>query len=113
MANTTDLFQAAFQNSSIGMAVIRPDGEIVRSNPAFSEIAGHTESNAASPGFWDLFTKTDQTASRDRVATLNHPGERYSWVVRIGGRRRRIWQLDVSVIGQEDGQLFRRPPSRG
>jgi PAS domain S-box-containing protein len=105
MASTIDLFKAVFRNSSIGMAVIRPAGDIVVSNPSFEEICGYRESNGSSPVFWDLISKADRPISRDRIATLNHPGERYSWLVHADGRgRKQMLQLDLSVIGQEDGK---------
>ena len=105
MASTPDLFRAVFRNSSIGMAVIRSTGEIVLSNPLFAEISGYRESGGSSSTLWDLLSETDRTASRDRIAALSHLGERYSWSIRVDGSRRpQVWQLDVSVIGQEDGK---------
>ena len=104
MAGTTDLFKAVFRNSSIGMAVIRSTGEIILSNPSFAEISGYSDSNGSSSTLWSLLSEIDRATSQDRIATLSHPGERYSWLVRADNARRRgMWQLDVSVIGQEDG----------
>jgi len=105
MASTPDLFRAVFRNSSIGMAVIRSTGEIVLSNPLFAEISGYRESGGSSSTLWDLISETDRTDSRDRIAALSRLGERYSWSIRVDGSRRpQVWQLDVSVIGQEDGK---------
>ncbi|MCK4514968.1 MAG: PAS domain S-box protein, partial [Spirochaetaceae bacterium] len=74
------------------------------SNPSFAEISGYREPNGPSPTLWDLISESDRTVSQDRIATLNHSGERYSWLVHVDGPRRRgMWQLDVSVIGQEGG----------
>ncbi len=103
MSGIERLFKAMFQNSSIGMAVIRADGTFVLSNPAFDELA-HRDATQELPGtLWELFADDDRDPSRERVATLTHPGERYSWLVHVESRRRPVyWQLDVSVVSGSD-----------
>jgi two-component system sensor histidine kinase/response regulator len=105
MASTTDLFKAVFRNSSIGMAVVRSTGEILLSNPAFADVTGVEISNGDTRIIWDLINESDERASRDRIATLEHLGERHSWMVHSRAEARtQMWQLDVSVIGQEEGR---------
>jgi PAS domain S-box-containing protein len=101
MAGDTELLRAAFRNSSIGMAIIRVDGKVLVSNQAFTEIAGRGFDGETSASIWDLLADADRMTSMERVATLTHPGERYSWTVNAGDDDRLlVWQLDVSVVGQ-------------
>jgi two-component system, sensor histidine kinase and response regulator len=103
MSGTERLFKAMFQNSSIGMAVIRADGTFVLSNPAFDELARHDAAPQLPQTLWELFAEDDRGPSQDRVATLSHPGERYSWLVHVANVKRHVfWQLDVSVITGSD-----------
>jgi PAS domain S-box-containing protein len=104
MDTVRDLYSAAFQNSSIGMAVIDADGRIVFGNPAFHELVQECGPDESIETFWDLLDPDERKPSRDRVATLSHEGERYSWLVRVRNRSRLVlWQLDVSVISGSDG----------
>ncbi len=107
MMENSELFSAVFRNSSIGMAVIRPDGEVLVSNAAFAEVTGIDSDGGKSCSIWDLVADADRQTSAERVATLNHPGERHSWTVHASGDERLlVWQLDVSVIGWQDGDVI-------
>jgi PAS domain S-box-containing protein len=100
----SDLYKAIFRNSSIGMAVVQSDGRILMHNPAFRELARH-DGHSMPEFLWDLIAERDRQPSMDRVATLVHPGERYSWVVNVdAASRAAIWQLDVSVVSGLDGK---------
>ncbi|MFP4113020.1 MAG: response regulator [Spirochaetales bacterium] len=104
MDGSGDLYREMFRNSSIGMAVIRANGEVLASNPAFQELARQDGADGVPDSLWDLFEPSDRRPSRDRVATLSHPGERYSWLVRVLSPTRPVlWQLDVSVVSGLDG----------
>lgn len=99
-----DLYKAIFKNSSIGMAVVQSDGRILMHNPAFRELA-QRDGHKFPEFLWDLIIAEDRGPSKERFATLVHPGERYSWLVHIENDARPIlWQLDVSVVSGLDGQ---------
>ncbi|HKJ85223.1 MAG TPA: PAS domain-containing protein, partial [Spirochaetia bacterium] len=85
----SELYKALFQHSSIAMALIQANGRIMLANPAFRELVHHAGRTDESDGnLWDLIDEEDRRVSHDRVATLNHPGERYSWLVRASGATR-------------------------
>ncbi len=100
----SELYKAVFQHSSIGMALIQADGRILFANPAFRELVRNAgRSDEAADNLWALVGEEDRKVSHERVATLNHPGERYSWLVRANGATRAaLWQLDVSVVSGVD-----------
>ncbi len=108
MGGVGDLYKAVYRNSPIGMALIRSDGRIVLSNPALAELAAHVGVVELPLILWDLLEPEDRTSSVDRVATLGHPGERYSWLVRVRNSDRPVlWQLDASVVsGSDEGRLL-------
>ncbi len=108
MAGVGELYKAVFRNSPIAMALIRSDGRIVLSNPALAELARHVGIAELPVKLWDLLEEEDRRSSLDRVETLGHPGERYSWLVRVTtGDRLVLWQLDVSVVsGSDEGRLL-------
>ena len=106
MARSPDLYKAVFRNSGIAMAVLRHDGEIILSNPAFGDLV-RNEGIATLPAtLWEIVAADDLQQTRRRISTLQHPGERDSWPVTVGSssRRENVWRLDVSVVASEEGR---------
>ena len=108
MSTALALFKSVFQNSSVGMAVFRPSGTIVTTNAAFAELVQAGRALPVPQTLWELLHDEDVAVCQERIATLTHVGERYSWTVRTADPSRALnpalWQLDVSVIGSEKGQ---------
>ncbi len=101
------LFESVFRSSTIGMALIRDDGSILEINAAFRDLYRAATDADPPQSLWDLIHASDHGASRDRLARLREPGERYSWLARSADRSRAsLWQLDVSVIGRHGDAIL-------
>ena len=78
------------------VAILDPDGRIVRLNPSFERITGHTSAAAVGKPFWELFSETDEAGVvRENFERLQarHQTCAYEsdWRVRSDERRTIAW----------------------
>lgn len=104
-----ELLEAAFEESTIGMAVIRVDAttgkeRIVRCNPAMSEITGHPESELVEEGLDLLALSSDSRASEAIRSTGESSGQTEFERALDHADGGRIWVLvTLSTIESESG----------
>tara|TARA_B100001778_G_scaffold334984_1_gene350362 strand:- start:31977 stop:33791 length:1815 start_codon:yes stop_codon:yes gene_type:complete len=101
------LFESAFSNAGIGIAIVGLDGEFLRVNDAFCEISGHSAENLLNGTFQDITHPDDLDADLNFLRQLN-AGEidRYNlrkrYIAEDGTERPII--LTASRIVSDDGQ---------
>jgi PAS domain S-box-containing protein len=100
------LFHSVFDNASIGVAVVGPDGQFLRVNRALCEILGHTEQALLATTVSEI-THPDDLDSSVALARRATEGEidRYSLEKRyIGAAGRPVWvSLNVSLVRDAEG----------
>ena len=107
VAATERQFEAAFEHSPIGKALLATDGRVLRVNHAFCQILGSTSEEICARRLYDLFGDADEgsiaTESGRLLAgeVLAHTVERR--LVRMEGDP--VWaRLVVSVVPDDHGQ---------
>jgi diguanylate cyclase (GGDEF)-like protein/PAS domain S-box-containing protein len=63
-------FESSFRNAPIGMAIVRPDGDIVKFNRSFGEFFGGTERELLNASYVSLLHKKEQDKFEDHFSKL-------------------------------------------
>lgn len=63
-------FRGAFENTSIGMALIGLDGRYLKTNPALRTLLGYREEELPGMSFWEVTHPEDRPESRERERRL-------------------------------------------
>ncbi len=101
-----DLFETAFSQAPIGMALIAPDGRWLKVNRALCAITGWPESELVQRPFREITHPADIAADDELIELLiagEIPGYQFEkrYLTRGGGE---IWaELSVSLVRDEDG----------
>jgi PAS domain S-box-containing protein len=96
-----ELFRNAFEESPIGMALVRPDGRIMRTNSVFTQITGYSEIELTRLGFQDITHPEDLNQDIQLLQSLLR-GERQHYSMEKRYIRKDgavVWvQLNVSAV---------------
>lgn len=98
---TEDKFKSIFQNATIGMAVLRKNGIIEETNPAFSEHVGMAQSSVIDQHFSDVFIDQAKIKLRHLIEILeNHQQVFVKDVIRfnVPGDQHRTCEVSLSEI---------------
>jgi diguanylate cyclase (GGDEF)-like protein/PAS domain S-box-containing protein len=102
---TSHLFETAFADAPIGMALFAPDGRWLKANRALCDLIGYTEAELLALTVQDITHPADIDADLDHMALLlSGEADRYSlekrYLTAHGGE---IWvNLSVSVVRDPD-----------
>ncbi len=99
-------FAAAFENASIGKALVAPDGRFLRVNRVLCETVGYTEAEMLALSFQDITHADDLALDLDYVQKmLHHEIDTYQMEKRYLHRRGgEVWMLlSVSMVDDEKG----------
>lgn len=100
-------FAAAFNNASIGKALVAPDGRFLRVNKVLCDIVGYTESELLAVSFQDITHADDLPLDLAYVQKmLDHEIDSYQMEKRYLHRRgSEVWVLlSVSIVNDEKGE---------
>ena len=99
------LFETAFADAPIGMALVAPEGHLFKVNRTLCALTGYTEAELLRLTFQDITHPDDLDADLDHVKRLlAGDGDRYSMEKRyLTARGQEIWvNLSVSVVRDHD-----------
>ena len=104
-----EFFRVVFERGPIGVAIVSPDGRILRSNARLSEMVGYAEDELAAKAFADLTHPDDRPTEQQLVDRLNQRElehfEIEKRLVRKDGRV--LWAQQVqSAVKDTTGQLL-------
>lgn len=100
-----EMFQVAFDQAMIGMALVAPDGRWLRANRALCTLLGYNQEELLSVGFRPLIERNLQVQGGDALARLlAGEGVAYETEQRFtNGRGEKLWlHLHVSLV--RDGE---------
>jgi diguanylate cyclase (GGDEF)-like protein/PAS domain S-box-containing protein len=105
-AEATRLFETAFAEAPIGIALVGLDGQALRVNHALCRLLGYSEQDFLDKGIADITHPDDLDADlREVERLLASEVQRYSMQKRyITGDGREVWaNLSVSLVRDDDG----------
>ena len=101
------LFETAFADAPIGMALSAPDGRLIKVNRTLCELTGYAESQMLRLTFRDITHRQDVDAALQHgKRLLSGEADRYSLEARyFTAQGEEIWvNLSVSIVRDESGQ---------
>jgi diguanylate cyclase (GGDEF)-like protein/PAS domain S-box-containing protein len=109
LRDAEERFRRAFDDSTVGMALVSPDGRYLRVNAALSEITGHPIDELTGMHYAEI-THPDDLEADLEAATEMVTGERYGYRTEkryIHSKGYPVWiSLNVSPIRDENGELL-------
>ncbi|SFH95266.1 sensor histidine kinase [Nocardioides psychrotolerans] len=106
-SDSAELWNLTLQHSPIGMALVAPDGHLLRANPAMAAMLGYTVGELQARGFQEI-THADDLAADLALLGRTLAGEISSYRLRkryLHAQGRVIWgDLSVALVRSPDGQ---------
>lgn len=107
-ADSSELWNLTLQHSPIGMALVAPDGRLLRVNPALAAMLGRSAEALLQRGFQEI-THPDDLAEDLALVDRALAGEIDSYRLRkryLHAQGHVVWgDLSVAVVREEDGRL--------
>jgi len=106
LRESEERFRSTFDSAGVGMALVRPDGRVMRANPIFQHMLGYTEAELEALPYQKLTHPEDVAADeqlfRELVAGQRTTYQMEKRYLRKDGQT--IWgRLTVSIVKSPDG----------
>jgi len=101
-----EMYRAAFEQATIGMALVAPDGRWLRANRTLCDLLGYTEAELLAAGFRPLITRDDAQGGDALARLLAGTGVTYEAEQRFhAGSSDELWlHLSVSLVRDVAGR---------